>query len=129
MESTGELLEDLLRIDASIRYVAIAGRQPIEMRARENLAGASSSTSDYYEELLVNPALLLLTRQRGELDCGGLRFVVVGYGNFSQLILPLTDGHLSVAFELGTNPLVHLNDLVTVLRKYAFEPPRSLPRA
>ena len=41
-----------------------------------------------YEELLVNPTLLELTRQRGNIDCGGLEYLVIRYGNFFQLVLP-----------------------------------------
>jgi len=54
--------------------------------------------------LLVNPALLLLTRRRGEIDCGGLNHIIIGYGNFHQLVLPLDDGHLSVAIDLAADP-------------------------
>jgi hypothetical protein len=54
---------------------------------------------------LVNPTLLTLARQRGNVDCGGARFVLVGYGNFQQLVVDLPDGHASVCFELGSNPL------------------------
>jgi hypothetical protein len=71
----------------------------LEARQRGDVAGASSSESDRYEELFVNPALLTLARQRGNLDCGGLRFVVVGYGNFHQLVLELPEGHASVCFD------------------------------
>ena len=61
----------------------------------------SDQGSDFYEELLVNPALLTLARQRGDLDCGGLRHLVIAYGNFNQVVLPLPDGtgHLSVCLE------------------------------
>ena len=68
---------------------------------REDLQAPSASSSDFYEELLVNPTLLTLTRQRGDLDCGGLRHLVIAYGNFNQVVLPLPDGtgHLSVCLE------------------------------
>jgi hypothetical protein len=41
----------------------------------------------------------MLARQRGDLDCGGLRHLVIAY--FSQVVLPLPDGtgHLSVCVE------------------------------
>jgi hypothetical protein len=63
--------------------------------------------SDRYEELFVNPTLLTLVRQRGNLDSGGAQFVLVRYGNFYQLVLDLHDGHVSVCFELTSNPLDH----------------------
>jgi hypothetical protein len=46
------------------------------------LLNASASVSDRYEELILNPAVLGLTRERGRIDCGGLEFVLVRYGNF-----------------------------------------------
>jgi hypothetical protein len=60
---------------------------------------ASDVGSDFFEELLVNPALLTLARQRGELDCGGLRHLIVGYGNFNQIVVPAPSGHVSVCVE------------------------------
>lgn len=85
------------------------------MRQREDLATASAEESDRYEELLVNPTLLKLARQRGEIDCGGLRFLIVGYGNFHQLIVPLEAGHVSIAFELDADPFDHIAAVRTVL--------------
>ena len=74
-------------------------------RARWGLSDASSAESDYYEELLVNPTLLTLARQRGELDCGGLRHVIVGYGNFNQVMMYSPDGgHVSVCVGLEGDP-------------------------
>ena len=55
--------------------------------------------------LFVNPTLLTLARQRGNLDCGGAEFVLVRYGNFYQLVIDLPDGHASVCFALDSNPL------------------------
>ena len=48
--------------------VAIAHGQQVHMRSRPDLHNASSSDSDLYEELLVNPALLTLATQRGNID-------------------------------------------------------------
>lgn len=96
--------EKIFALAPEIRYVALYRRGELQTQQRE-AAAASSAESDRYEELLVNPALLLLARQRGNIDCGGATFVVVGYGNFLQLIVDLPDGHVSVCFELGTNPI------------------------
>jgi hypothetical protein len=49
------------------------------LRQRPDLSLASAPESDHYEELLVNPTVLTLTRQRGDIDCGGLDFVVIRY--------------------------------------------------
>jgi hypothetical protein len=100
---------ELFGLSPAVRYVAFAAGQEVSMRARDDLEGGSSSESDRYEELLVNPTLLKLARQRGEIDCGGLRFVIVGYGNFHQLVVPLEAGHVSIAFERDADPLQHLD--------------------
>ena len=97
----------------------------MQLTQRADLAGASSSESDRYEELLVNPTLLTLARQRGEIDCGGLDYVVVAYGSFFQLVLPLADGHLSVAVERDQTPTDLVEALRAVLREHGLNPAAS----
>jgi hypothetical protein len=106
---------ELFGLSPAVRYVAFARGQEVSMRKRDDLEGASSTESDLYEELLVNPTLLKLARQRGEIDCGGLRFVIVGYGNFHQLVVPLEAGHVSIAFDRDANPFDHLGAVRDVL--------------
>ncbi len=103
-----DLIRDLFDLTPAIRYVALARGREVVMRERPGLAAPSSSESDRYEELLVNPTLIELARRRGEIDCGGLRHLVVGYGRFHQLVVPTRDGHASVAFELEADPLASL---------------------
>jgi hypothetical protein len=110
-----EAISAIFEISPAIRYVAFGRGQSTVLREREDLAGASSSESDRYEELLVNPTLITLARQRGEIDCGGLRFLVVGYGNFHQLVIPLAEGHVSIAFERDADPLEHLPAVLETL--------------
>src|ERR671917_1087595 len=94
-----DLREAIFALGSHIRYVAFGNGQDVSTAQRDGLAGASAEGSDFFEELLVNPALLTLARQRGELDCGGLRHVVVGYGNFNQVVIPAASGHVSVCVE------------------------------
>ena len=75
--------------------------------------GASSTESDRYEELLVNPTVLTLIERRGRIDCGGLAYVIIRYGNFFQILHALPGGHLSVAIEPQGEPL----RLVEALRR------------
>jgi hypothetical protein len=100
-----ELVEALFAVGPEVRYVAVARGQDVTLREREDLSGASSGESDRYEELLVNPTLLTLARQRGEIDCGGLQYLVVRYGNFFQLVMPHAGGHVSVAVEPFADPI------------------------
>jgi hypothetical protein len=87
-----------------VRYVAVYRKGRLQMRQRPGLRGASSSESDKYEELIVNPTLLKLVTQRGEIDCGGVKFVVIRYGNFFQTVFPVPDGHVGVGLETTANP-------------------------
>ena len=112
------LHDEIFALTPDIRYVAHGVGQQVDLRSRPGLDNASADESDRYEELLVNPTLLALARQRGEIDCGGLRYLLVGYGHFSQLVLPMTTGHLSVAFELGVHPVDYVQAVVDVAARH-----------
>jgi hypothetical protein len=84
-----DLSEDVFAISPNIRYVAVAHGQQVQMRSRPDLRNASSSDSYLYEELLVNPTLLTLATRRGNIDCGGLRYLIIGYGHLHQLVVPV----------------------------------------
>ena len=113
-----DLHEDVFAISPDIRYVAVARGQQVRMRARPGLHDASSSDSDLYEELLVNPTLLTLATQRGNIDCGGLRYLIIGYGHFQQLVVPSAAGHVSIAFELAANPADYLQAISHVMERH-----------
>ena len=100
------LRDAIFALGSHVRYVAFGDGQHITTSQRDGVAGASDASSDFFEELLVNPALLALARQRGELDCGGLRHLIIGYGNFHQVVVPMPHGrgHVSVCVELEADP-------------------------
>ena len=114
MTTRPELVKRVFDLDSAVRYVAFAAGQDVEMHERPGLAEASASESDRYEELLVNPTLITLARRRGEIDCGGLRFLVVGYGRFHQLVVPTAEGHLSIAFELWADPIAFVPEILAI---------------
>jgi hypothetical protein len=91
--SDDAVADQIFAIGQQIRYVAFGSGQHVVLRERSGLIDASTSESDRYEELLVNPTLLTLAGQRGDIDCGGLLYLVVAYGNFWQLVIPT--GHRS----------------------------------
>ena len=99
------LAEQLFGRSHAIRYVAVYRKGDLSLAQRPELQGASAAESDRYEELLVNPTLLLLTRQRGEIDCGGLEYVLIRYGNFFTLAYPLDGGHVTLGIEPAADPL------------------------
>jgi hypothetical protein len=102
---------DFFALSKDIRYVAIYRDGKLTADARADLKNASASESDKYEELFVNPTLLKLTTQRGNLDCGGLEYIVVRYGNFFQFVIPTIDGHYSICIE----PHADLRNVISAL--------------
>lgn len=99
------MIERIFSLSDSVRYVAVYRDGLLESAARSNIVGASDSESDRYEELLVNPTLLTLATQRGNIDCGGLDYLLIRYGNFFQFVLPISWGHISVCIEADADPL------------------------
>lgn len=109
------LASALFAVSDAVRYVAIYRDGELTTQARSDLANASSSESDRYEELLVNPTLLKLASQRGNIDCGGLGYVLVRYGHFFQLVLPQSWGHVSVCIESDEDVLAVVECIRQVL--------------
>lgn len=108
------LIEDVFAVSPVVRYVATYRGGRLESRERSGIATPSSGESDKYEELIVNPTLITLLRQRGDIDCGGLDFVLIRYGNFIEYVQPLADGHLSVGME-ATGEAFALVDAIRAL--------------
>jgi hypothetical protein len=108
------ILDRIFSLSPDVRYVAFYRQGELTSRQRQEISGSSASESDRYEELFVNPTLLTLVRQRGNVDCGGARFVLVRYGNFFQFVQDLPNGHISVCFELTSNPLDHADSILEI---------------
>lgn len=100
-----DLIDAILAVSDDVRYVAVYRDGALASRSRAGLGAASADESDRYEELLVNPTLVTLVRQRGNIDCGGFRFLLIRYGNFFQYVAPIPGGHLSVSIEPRADPL------------------------
>lgn len=99
------MIDDIFKISKYIRYVAIYKNDKLEARIKDNIEGASSSESDKYEELITNPVMLKAASQRGNIDCGGLEYLLIRYGNFFQFVLPVSWGHVSVCIEKDADPI------------------------
>lgn len=93
------LLDRIFQLSPRVRYAAVRVGVQLWSRQREGLAESSAVESDRYEELLVNPALLTLVTQRGAIDCGGARYLLVRYGQCFQFVRAWGAGHVSVALE------------------------------
>jgi hypothetical protein len=112
--SAQQTLDRIFTLSADMRYAALYRNGTLTSRQRTSVLLGSSSDSDRYEELLVNPAILTLARQRGNIDCGGAQYVVIRYGHFFQLVIDLPDGHVSVCLELTANPLAFVDAIRSV---------------
>ena len=99
------MINKIFSLSQNVRYVAIYRDGELETRSKGGTVNASDSESDRYEELLVNPTLLTLAAQRGNIDCGGLEYLIVRYGNFFQFVLPASWGHVSVCIEKDADPV------------------------
>ena len=99
------MIDEIFALSNVVRYVAILRDGLLETKVNEGTIGASGSESDRYEELLVNPTLLTLATARGNIDCGGLDYLIIRYGNFFQFVLPTSWGHVSVCIEKDADPV------------------------
>ncbi len=113
-----ELIDELLAAADEVRYVAVRLERTLVLREKGGLARPSAAESDRYEELIVNPTLLTLLRQRGEIDCGGLEYALVRYGSFFQFIYPVRSGHVSVALEPASEPLALIPRLREIIARH-----------
>src|SRR5215813_12514455 len=112
-----DAIDRVFAVSPDIRYAALYRNGALQSRERPGLENASASESDKYEELIVNPTLLKCATQRGNIDCGGLRALVVAYGSFLELVMPIDGGHLSVGFENGSDPLSCSDQLAGIFDK------------
>jgi len=117
--SVMEPLQDkIFSISPAIRYLAVYENNVLDTWDRPGIENASSSESDRYEELIVNPTLLKLLTQRGNIDCGGLDYVLIRYGVFYALVIPLSNGHLTVGIEPDADPTT----IIPAIQQFLIEP-------
>jgi len=103
MQLHAQIIDACFAASPNVRYVAAYLDGKVGLRSRADIQLLGSNESDQYEEIIVNPTLLKLVTQRGNIDCGGLQHVVVRYGMFVAFILPVDGGHVTVSFELDSN--------------------------
>ncbi len=118
MERKEKLLTEALEISEHIRYIAVYDNDELSMKQRSDIHNVSSNESDKYEELLVNPTLIKLASQRGNIDCGGLKYFIIRYGNFFVLLTPCKNGHVNIGVEPHQDPFALIEPLNALLRKY-----------
>lgn len=116
------LIDACFAASPKVRYVAAYLDDTLQLRSRADVELLGDNESDRYEEIIVNPTLLKLLTQRGNIDCGGLRHVVVRYGTFFAYIQPLPNGHVTVSFELDTRLDDEIPVLASVIEQIATRP-------
>ncbi|WP_052273137.1 hypothetical protein [Flavihumibacter solisilvae] len=109
------LKDKIFAISPAIRYLAVYEKNVLNTWDREGIKNASSSESDKYEELIVNPTLIKLLSQRGNIDCGGLDYVLIRYGLFFAFVLPMENGHVTVGIEPDVDPSKLIPDIQQVI--------------
>ncbi len=115
-------MDSLFTLSSDVRYVALRIGDSLDLRQRPGISEASSSESDRYEELLVNPTLLTLVGERGRIDCGGLEFILIRYGSFFQLVHPVKAGHISIAIQPSGDPLSLVPSIRHILNQQGLWP-------
>ena len=102
--------------DARLRYVAVNQRGQVTEMTQNPLHPSTNPTeTDRMEELIVNPVVLELTGRRGNLDLGGVRYVIVRYGTQYQLLMLYRQGHLSVGINLADDPIDIANTIAEII--------------
>jgi hypothetical protein len=114
-----QLIKTIFSLSKDIRYVAVYTDGKLTSSDKQGVAAASSSESDKYEELIVNPTILTLAKQRGNIDCGGAEFVLIRYGNFYQFVVPMQNGHVSVCIEPHADPLKLAEPIQSALNRHS----------
>ena len=112
-------IESIFALSKDIRHVAVYKEGALVSSVREGVVDASGAESDKYEELIVNPTILTLVKQRGDIDCGGANYVIIRYGNFYQFVAPIEGGHVSVCIEPHANPLVLAEPILKAVNGHA----------
>jgi hypothetical protein len=106
-------------LSPEIRYVAVRLGERLVLTSRVAADATSGTSTDRYEELLVNPTLLTIAGQRGAIDCGGLHYLVLRYGLFFAAALPLPGGHITLSFPPESDPFGFDDALLRLPRGYS----------
>jgi len=99
------MIDKIFSISKDIRYVAIYKNGILKSKSKDSLDSASSSESDKYEELFINPVILTAATQRGNVDCGGLDYLLIKYSNFFQFVKAIEDGHISICIDKNADAI------------------------
>ena len=114
------LKNQIFSLSGDIRYVAIYANDKLISGEKPSIKNTSSSESDKYEELIVNPTLLKLVIQRGNIDCGGVEYVIIKYGSFFEFVMPIKNGHVSVGIEPHSDIMETTSKIQNIVKASSF---------
>lgn len=97
------LLDRIFQTSPHVRHAAVRVGMALSTRYRPGLEPAAEREPDRYEDLLLNPALLMLASQRAALDGSGARYLLVRYDADFRFIRATADGHVSVSLDPQAN--------------------------
>lgn len=113
------LLDRIFQVSPHIRYAAVLVGSEVHLRQRDGFEHAPTESSESYAERLTNPALLTLATQRGAIDCGGARYLLIRYGHFFQFLRATGHGHVAVSLEAGADVIGLAGRLDAMIEKNA----------
>jgi len=124
--SWAKISPEVFELDPGIRYLAVNQQGEIVETAQRRPSHNPAET-DRMEELLVNPAILELSKRRGDLDLDGVRYIVIQYGLQYQAVFNYRNGHVSVGIESDSDAIA----VVTKVLRHLGLPTgsREVPRA
>jgi hypothetical protein len=116
------LIDAILELSPDIRHVALQHRFA-EPMIRDRAGSSADAEDERWDERVVNPTLLELAGRRGDVDLGGLDYLVVRYQRATNLLFPLEGGHLSVLLGPDVDPLTLVPAIRAVAARHGAAPP------
>jgi hypothetical protein len=96
------ICEEVMKLSDDIRYVALYRDDKLQSVSRPDRVSPGAWDADKHEEIVVNPTVITLLRQRGRIRSESIQAIIVEYGTFTQFVQPVREGHISVSFAHGS---------------------------
>lgn len=96
------ICEEIMELSDDIGYVALYRDGKLQNVTRPDRVSPGAWDADKHEEIIVNPTMITLLRQRGRIRSESIQAIIVEYGTFTQFVQPIREGHVSVSFAQGS---------------------------
>jgi hypothetical protein len=111
------ICKEIMELSEDIGYVALYKDGKLQNVSRPERVSPGAWDADKLEEIVVNPTMIMLLRQRGRIRSESIHAVIVEYGTFTQFVRPIREGHVSVSFAHGSRYSRLLPRIKRILRK------------